>query len=102
MTTTNTRPTCESCPYWIAEPEWKGSDNPRGECRRWAPKYHTDTIDRRDWAATLPTDWCGDHPQMVAYISGLAGGGDALREAVLAGRGLVSVLLSEEVINDVG
>lgn len=79
---TTPRPTCESCPYWTKTPRWGGAEV--GECRRRAPTFSPDKIGEQSWAPALPADWCGEHPQMPAYIAGLAGGGDALREAVLA------------------
>jgi len=96
--TTNNRPTCQNCPYWTSAPDWRGSDSQLGECRRSAPKYHDITDDRRDWAATMPADWCGDHPQMPAYVAGLAGnlGRKRVEECVDNLRGLQTLATKEE------
>ena len=73
MTTTNTRPTCQSCPYWQQYNTGK-----KGECRRHAPRDMPGC--ENDWAVTQNTDWCGGHPQMPAYVAGLAGSSGGSRE----------------------
>jgi hypothetical protein len=60
------RPTCVSCPFWA---ENEGSM--LGECRRQPPTMpYAEAAENTDgiWPVTLETEWCGEHPDMPAWI----------------------------------
>jgi hypothetical protein len=62
------QPTCKTCPYWD-----KSDDDPMmGECRHSAPTplVRFSYVDSRDavWAVTEEDAWCGQHPDVPAWI----------------------------------
>jgi hypothetical protein len=77
------RPTCGTCPYWesvtacnirleIHDPHHE-DDDIFGTCRRLPPmrsvfSYAGGVHRESDWPDTNDADWCGEHPQFLAWI----------------------------------
>lgn len=66
------RPTCETCPYWNRdgkEPEAVVHSGVTvwAECRRTGPNWEGDER-RGGWLLSHHQDWCGEHPDMDAWI----------------------------------
>ena len=65
------RPKCETCPYWVGDPE-----EPMGECRihypeipSGSPSYLVEGLGY--WPETSRKAGCGDHPDFPAYLASL-------------------------------
>lgn len=84
------RPTCETCPYWMIEPN--EPDRSRGECRRNAPKPSPTgqnvNVDVEYWPQVFNDAWCGEHPDFPAYIEGLRPGRKPFISGEMMDRGL--------------
>ena len=69
------RPTCETCVYWT-----RIGTYPDGTCRRTPPGIVSSEFQRwrsengasalaTYWPETEQCDWCGEHPNMNAYLA---------------------------------
>jgi hypothetical protein len=74
------RPTCKTCPYWLASPEYDDKPATEGWCERYPPTLMQFAATEKDqsntaatWAWTQPktsdAGTCGEHPDFPAYIA---------------------------------
>ena len=67
-------PTCKTCPYWNNNGDAIGvypDEGEAGDCQRFPPKPDIENSNRGFFAVTLDWHWCGEHPDLPAYIASM-------------------------------